>query len=95
MSWFSIKMTEQEALGTSNSFIDSFEKLFIAAKAPKNAGLFCTRLLGTDDAYFLSPEAKTIAESVLIMRPATACPPPSKKDVILLVGNDEVLDLLG
>ncbi|MEQ9345616.1 MAG: hypothetical protein RIG26_04140 [Thalassospira sp.] len=95
MGWFSIKMTEQEALGISNSFIESFEKLFQAANAPENAALFCSLQLGTDDAYFLSPEAKKLAEPALVMRPATACPRPSKKDVILLVGNESALKLLG
>ncbi|WP_417813499.1 hypothetical protein [Thalassospira alkalitolerans] len=95
MSWVSIKMTEQEALGSSNAFIDAFDKLFLAAKSPKTAAIFCSRVMGPEDAYYLSPDAKTIAASLLPLRNPTPCPKPSKKDVILLAGHDEAIALLG
>ncbi len=94
MSWASIKMTQQEAMGTSTDFVDAFEKLFIAAKKPRDAALFCSRELGPDDAFFLSPGAQKIATSLLALRPTTKCKAPSKKDVILLAGHDDGIALL-
>ena len=95
MSWFKVVMSNDDIVSRKHIRLqDTFENLFSAAGAPRNAAMFANRDMARGDWFFFSPGAMNIASALVLSHGAVECPSPRRSAVSLLVGHPGCADVL-
>jgi hypothetical protein len=93
MSWYKVTFSVDEmASGRHHGLCNGFSALFIAAGAPKNAGMFADADVMTN-AYYFSPGAIAIAKPLIAIYAGVECEAPSKSAIKSVVLRDDGGDI--
>ena len=93
--WMRVTMTSKEvAAGRHIALQDAFEKVFMAALAPKDAAMFGYDKSYDEYGFYFSPGAVLIFASVLTSYGAEECSAPPRANASLLVAHNDAWDFL-
>lgn len=88
MLWSKIRISVNDIVAFKHIRLQStFEALFIAMLAPRDAAMFDNRDIAEDYTFYFSPGCSLFFSSVLSALGAVECPPPSRDSVVLLAGH--------
>ena len=90
-SWYVVTLSQTDVSAMKNMSLQmSFQLLFMANHAPKNAGMFTDIETRFPAAFYFSPGAVRIAETLIGSYSGKPCEAPKKSELSILVANADL-----
>jgi hypothetical protein len=90
-SWYVVTLSQTDVSAMRNMSLQmSFQLLFMANHAPKNAGMFTDLETRFPAAFYFSPGAVRIAEILIASYSGKPCQAPKQSELCILVANTDL-----